>query len=313
MKRSVGEIVLNVRRRLLSRPVVPAITFQQQPPLPPPQPPRQQHHFFSTSVADPKKLTVVLDMDECLIHSTFPSYGDGSKVARPAGTPSTSASTSGDDQKETVETFELTMLDGQQCLVHKRPRLDWFLEAVANRFNTYVMTAGMQIYAEPLLDRLDPTHSIFKGRFYRDSCVPFEGHFLKDISIVGDARIASGAIEEKRKGSEVADKELEDVIAGAVANADLSRIVLVDNNPASFTLQPSNGVPIPSFYDDPMDRSLEDTFKVLCSLDDVPDVRVPLDARFDLKKKLAPLTGAFVRLSRLHGGFPNSPLIRSSL
>ena len=81
----------------------------------------------------------------------------------------------------------------------------------------------------------------------------------------------------------------------------------------SFTLQPSNGVPIPSFYDDPMDRSLEDTFKVLCSLDDVPDVRVPLDARFNLKKKLAPLTGAFVRLSRLHGGYPNSPLIRSSL
>lgn len=35
-----------------------------------------------------------------------------------------------------------------------------------------------------------------------------------------------------------------------------SSMVLVDNNPVSFLAQPSNGVPVPSFYDDPEDDAL---------------------------------------------------------
>lgn len=41
-----------------------------------------------------------------------------------------------------------------------------------------------------------------------------------------------------------------------VLKLDLSRVVLVDNNPMSFLAQPSNGIPVPSWYDDPHDRSL---------------------------------------------------------
>lgn len=33
-------------------------------------------------------------------------------------------------------------------------------------------------------------------------------------------------------------------------------MVLVDNNPISFLAQPSNGIPVPSFYDDPEDDAL---------------------------------------------------------
>lgn len=33
-------------------------------------------------------------------------------------------------------------------------------------------------------------------------------------------------------------------------------MVLVDNNPVSFLAQPSNGIPVPSFYDDPSDDAL---------------------------------------------------------
>lgn len=67
-----------------------------------------------------KRLTVVLDMDECLIHSTdFSDDASGYRQseARP------------DDVKRAVETFVLEMGDGVTCTVHKRPGLLEFLSA----------------------------------------------------------------------------------------------------------------------------------------------------------------------------------------
>ena len=67
-----------------------------------------------------QRLTVVLDMDECLIHSTdFSDDASGYRQseARP------------DDVKRAVETFVLEMGDGVTCTVHKRPGLLEFLSA----------------------------------------------------------------------------------------------------------------------------------------------------------------------------------------
>jgi TFIIF-interacting CTD phosphatase-like protein len=50
------------------------------------------------------------------------------------------------------------------------------------------------------------------------SCVFHDGHYFKDLSLVDE---------------------------------DPRRVVLVDNNPASFVLCPANGIPVTSFYDDP--------------------------------------------------------------
>ena len=65
-----------------------------------------------------------------------------------------------------VERFVLGMGDGVTCTVHKRPGLEEFLRACAGEFDTYVMTAGTQAYAEPLLDVLDPGKEMLLGRFY---------------------------------------------------------------------------------------------------------------------------------------------------
>jgi TFIIF-interacting CTD phosphatase-like protein len=48
----------------------------------------------------------------------------------------------------------------------------------------------------------------------------------------------------------------------ALVDEDPKRVVLVDNNPASFVLCPANGIPVPSFYDDPADRGLEQALQV---------------------------------------------------
>ena len=74
-------------------------------------------------------------------------------------------------------------------------------------------------------------------------------------------------------------------------NEDISicgerRVVLVDNNPLSFLPNPSNGILVSSFYDDPKDDTLEAVMELLHELDESDDVRPILDDRFGLKDAL---------------------------
>jgi TFIIF-interacting CTD phosphatase-like protein len=70
-------------------------------------------------------------------------------------------------------------------------------------------------------------------------------------------------------------------------DGDMSNIVLVDNNPVSFLCNPRNGIPVPSWYDDPADRALDDVLELLGELDAADDVRPVLDEKFSLKHLLA--------------------------
>ena len=52
----------------------------------------------------------------------------------------------------------------------------------------------------------------------------------------------------------------------SVIDSDLSRIILVDNSPASYKLNPANGLPIEGFVDDAGDEALLDLLPLLDSL-----------------------------------------------
>jgi CTD small phosphatase-like protein 2 len=82
--------------------------------------------------------------------------------------------------------------------VRCRPYLKEFLERVASMFEIIIFTASQSIYAEQLLNVLDPKRRLFRHRVYRDSCVYVEGNYLKDLTVLG---------------------------------RDLSRVVIVDNSP----------------------------------------------------------------------------------
>lgn len=41
------------------------------------------------------------------------------------------------------------------------------------------------MYAEKLLNILDPARTLIRHRIYRDSCVVVEGNYLKDLSVLG--------------------------------------------------------------------------------------------------------------------------------
>lgn len=83
-------------------------------------------------------------------------------------------------------------MEVQTVFVRQRPYLRLFLEAVASMFDIVIFTAGQSIYAEQLLDILDPNQTLIGQRVYRDSCVFADGGYLKDLTILGRdlARIA---------------------------------------------------------------------------------------------------------------------------
>ena len=93
-----------------------------------------------------KEYTLVLDLDETLVHSSF----------KPVPNP---------DFVIPVE------IDGvvTDVYVLKRPWVDYFLEQCAARYEIVVFTASLSKYADPLLDFLDPRKTI-KHRLFRESC-----------------------------------------------------------------------------------------------------------------------------------------------
>ncbi|KAL6991286.1 protein-serine,threonine phosphatase [Sarracenia purpurea var. burkii] len=106
--------------------------------------------------------------------------------------------------------------------VLKRPFVDELLEFVGKRFEVVIFTAGLEEYASLILDRLD-RKAVIKHRLYRDSCREVDGKYVKDLAELG---------------------------------RDLRRVVIVDDNPNSYALQPENAIPIRPFTDDLSDAEL---------------------------------------------------------
>ena len=151
----------------------------------------------------PKKapeINLVLDLDETLVHCSVDPIPDADV------------------------TFPVAFNGcNYQVYVRKRPHLDKFFASIAGKFEVTIFTASQQVYAERLLNILDPEGIYIHNRLYRDSCLNVEGNYLKDLNVLG---------------------------------RDLSKTVLVDNSPHAFGYQLDNGIPIESWFDDKGDTEL---------------------------------------------------------
>ncbi|XP_059669242.1 uncharacterized protein LOC132314373 isoform X2 [Cornus florida] len=109
-----------------------------------------------------KPITLVLDLDETLVHSTLEHR---------------------DDADFTFPVF--FNLKEHIVYVKQRPYLQTFLERVAEMFEIVIFTASQSIYAKQLLDILDPDGKFISRRAYRESCVFSDGSYTKDLTVLG--------------------------------------------------------------------------------------------------------------------------------
>jgi len=107
------------------------------------------------------KKTLVLDLDETLVHSSFKPIPNADFIIP-------------------VE------IDNQihQVYVLKRPYVDQFLKTMADRFELVVFTASLAKYADPVLDLLDKD-KVVGSRLFREACSNHKGLYVKDLSRLG--------------------------------------------------------------------------------------------------------------------------------
>ncbi|KAK6933009.1 FCP1 homology domain, partial [Dillenia turbinata] len=203
-----------------------------------------------------EKLTVVLDLDETLVcayeTSSLPP------IVR------TQAVEAG------LKCFQLECVSSEkECegkpkvsyvTVFERPGLQEFLKQISKFADLVLFTAGLEGYASPLVDRID-VENRFSLRLYRPSTT---STFILKSLVLPNSQYREHV------------KDL------SCLSRDLSRIVIVDNNPFSFLLQPLNGIPcVPFTAGLPNDEQLmEVILPLLKQLSQLKDVRPVLYERF---------------------------------
>ena len=109
-----------------------------------------------------KRKTLILDLDETLVHSGFNKFNRKSDMVLNINI---------DGRKHTI-------------YVLKRPYVDHFLKEISKFFDIFIFTASISQYASPLLDKLDK-EKIFNGRLFRQHCIYNSGLYLKDLKQIG--------------------------------------------------------------------------------------------------------------------------------
>lgn len=144
----------------------------------PPRPliPRRQPSYSNKSShpnAMPKK-TLVLDLDETLIHSMAKGgrMSTGHMVEVKLAAPTAYHGVSLGPQHPIL------------YYVHKRPHCDEFLRKVSQWYNLVIFTASVQEYADPVIDWLELERKYFSGRYYRQHCTFRTGAYIKDLGSI---------------------------------------------------------------------------------------------------------------------------------
>jgi len=166
--------------------------------------------------------TLVLDLDETLVHSSL-HYSPDADVQLQLSVPE---------------------VGPQTIYVKLRPYLTQFLSYAANRFEIVVFTASPALYANKLLDMIDPSHYLIDHRLFRSQCYYHQGHYVKDLAVLG---------------------------------RNLEKMAIVDNSIEAMGFNLHNGILIDDFFGDPSDQCLVELIRFLDMLEELDDARDAVD------------------------------------
>ena len=120
-----------------------------------------------------------------------------------------------------------------------KPHVEIFLEKKSKNYELVIFTASISNYANPLLNLIDKMGYV-PFRLFREHCTLINTAFVKDLARLG---------------------------------GDLKDIIILDNNPLTYSLNQYNGFPIKSWFDDKNDDELLKIIPILEFLSYVLDVR----------------------------------------
>ncbi|KAL8926450.1 MAG: hypothetical protein Q9208_002993 [Pyrenodesmia sp. 3 TL-2023] len=145
-----------------------------RPLIPPRQPSYSLRNSSRSSTSRIGQKTLVIDLDETLIHS----LAKGGRM---------SSGHMVEVKLNTTVGYGGTTLGPQHPILyylHKRPHCDEFLRKVCNWYELVVFTASVQEYADPVIDWLEQERKYFTRRYYRQHCTFRNGAYIKDLSSV---------------------------------------------------------------------------------------------------------------------------------
>jgi CTD nuclear envelope phosphatase 1 len=180
--------------------------YPRAPAPPRPLVPRRQPSYTLSYSPDTPKKTLIIDLDETLIHSMAKGgrMSTGHMVEVRLGGPIPTPTSPSPTQTNPISQ-QATMPIGPGVpilyYVHERPNCHDFLRKVSKWYNLIVFTASVQEYADPVIDWLERERRYFGGRYYRQHCTLRNGAYIKDLAQV---------------------------------EPDLSRVMILDNSPMSY-------------------------------------------------------------------------------
>ncbi|KAI4717208.1 hypothetical protein E4T48_06585 [Aureobasidium sp. EXF-10727] len=150
------------------------LRYPRAPAPPRPLVPRRQPSYVMSYNPDPPKKTLIIDLDETLIHS----MAKGGRMST----------------GHMVEVKLQGPIGGNGMVlgpqvpilyyVHERPYCHDFLRKVCKWYNLIVFTASVQEYADPVIDWVERERKYFSGRYYRQHCTFRNGAYIKDLTQV---------------------------------------------------------------------------------------------------------------------------------
>ncbi|CAO3614763.1 unnamed protein product [Cunninghamella blakesleeana] len=117
-----------------------------------------------------KGKTLVLDLDETLVHSVCLGSEDANSIT----------------VSPSIKRKQIEVQNEKQSFlyeVYKRPHVDFFLKTISQWYKVVIFTASMSEYADPVIDWLDQDQTMVSHRYFRQSCLAKDGNYLKDITL----------------------------------------------------------------------------------------------------------------------------------